>query len=54
MGGLGEDVVDDISFYVGESVVSAGVAVGEVFVVEAHLVEDSGMEVTDVDGVFFS
>ena len=34
---------------VGEAEVAAGVAVGELFVVEAEEVEDGGVEVVDVD-----
>ena len=37
---------------IGEAEVSAGVAVGELFVVEAHEVENGGVEVVDVDFVF--
>ncbi len=38
---------------VGESSFEAVVVVGEAFVVEAHEVEDGGVEVVDGDGVFF-
>ena len=40
-----------MSVDVGEAVASALEFVGEFFVVDAHLVEDGGMEVVDVDGV---
>ena len=36
---------------VGEAVIPAGVAVGELLVVEAHEVEDRGIHVVDVDAV---
>ena len=44
-GGLGQDCVDDLSTYVGEAVVAAGVAVGEAFVVKAQQVQQRGVEV---------
>ena len=50
---LGEDGFDDLAVDVGEAVASALEFVGELFVVEAHLVEDGGMEIVDVDGVCF-
>ena len=37
---------------VGEAEVAAAVAVGEAGVVEAHLVQDGGVQVVDVDAVF--
>jgi len=37
---------------IGEAVVSAAEAEGEFFVVDAHEVEDGGVEVVDVDTVF--
>ena len=50
---LRQDPVDDFSFYVGEAEVAAGVAVGEFLVVDAHEVEDGGVEVVEVDGFVF-
>src|SRR5687767_1634860 len=47
-----EDVFDDVAVDVGEAEVSAGVAVGELFVVEAEEVKHGGVEVVDVDFVF--
>ncbi len=41
-----------ISVDVGQSKITAGVAVGELFVVEAEAVEHGGVEVVDVDAVF--
>ena len=35
--------------HVGQAVVAAGVAIGESFVVDAHQVQDRGVEVVDVD-----
>lgn len=46
----GEDVFEDVAVDVGESEVSAAVAVGEACVVESELVEDGGPEV--VHGAF--
>jgi len=43
--------VDDVAVDVGEAVVPAGVAVGELLVVEAHQVEDRGVHVVHVDAV---
>ena len=34
---------------VGEAVIAAAVAVGQAFVIEAHLVQDRGVQVVDVD-----
>lgn len=49
--GSGEDGLDHVSGDVGEPVIASVVAVGEFFVVEAHEVEDGGVEVVDVDFV---
>jgi hypothetical protein len=35
-----------------EAVVEAGVAVGELVVIEAEQVQDGGVEIADVDGIF--
>ena len=40
------------SVHVGQAEVAAGVAVGELFVVEAQQVQDRGVQVVDVDRVF--
>ena len=48
---LRDEVVDDVAVDVGEAVIPAGVAVGELLVVEAHEVEDRGIHVVDVDAV---
>jgi len=47
----GEDFFDDVAVDVGEAVVAAGVVEGEAFVIEAHEVEDGGVEVVDVDAI---
>ena len=47
-----QDVLHDMAVDVGEAEVSAGVAVGELFVIETHEVENGGVEVVDVDFVF--
>lgn len=50
---LREDVFDGVVFFdAGETEVEAVDAVGEVFVVEAEGVEDGGLDVVDVDGIF--
>ena len=48
---LHEDLVDDFAVDVGEAEIAAGVAVGELFVVEAEEVQHRGVEVVDVDGL---
>lgn len=48
---LRDDVVDDVAGDVGEAEVSATGAVGELGVVDAHEVEDGGVDVVDVDGL---
>ena len=47
-----QDFLDHLAVDVGEPEVAAGVAVSELFVVEAEQVEDRGLEVVDVDRVF--
>src|SRR5207253_4590675 len=49
-----ENVADDTAMDIGETEVAAGVAVGQSFVVEAHEVQDRGVQVVDVDPVFHS
>ena len=49
--GSGEDGADDVAGDVGEAEVATGVAVGELFVIEAEEVEDGGVEVVDAGGV---
>ena len=44
--------MDDAAMNVGQSIVAAGMSVGKSFVVEAHQVEDRGVEVVDVDRGF--
>ena len=47
----GDQVVDDAAVDVGQAEVAAGVAVGELRVVEAEQVQDGGVQVVDVDRV---
>ena len=44
-----DDVFNDMTGDVGQAVVTAVVAVGELFVIEPEHVEDGGVEVVDVD-----
>ena len=48
---LCNQVVNDASMNVGQAEVAAGVAVGELLVVEAEQVQDRGVQVVDVDRV---
>ena len=50
--GLREDGLDAFAGDVGEAEIAAFESVDEAFVVEAEEVEDSGLDVVDVDGVF--
>ena len=47
--GSGQDLADDAAVDVGQAEVAAGVAVGELLVVEAEQVQDRGVQVVDVD-----
>ena len=47
----GNDVVYDFSVDVRQTKVAATIAVGELFVVDPHEVEDRGVQVVSVDGV---
>ena len=48
---LAEDVFDDASMNVGESIVSAGVSEGEALVIEPEQMEEGGVEVMNVDAI---
>ena len=48
---LCDDVVNDVTVDVGQAEIAALVWVGEAFVVDAHEVEEGGMEVVNVDRV---
>ena len=52
LGGVFVEVFDDVAVDVGEAEVAAGVAVGELFVIDAEQVEDGGVEVVDVHSIF--
>ena len=47
--GLSDDVVNDVARDVGEAEVASAGAEGELGVVNAHEIEDGGMDVMDVD-----
>ena len=47
--GSRDDVFDDMAGDIGQAIVTAVVAVGELFVIEPEHVEDGGVEVVDVD-----
>src|SRR5260221_12246071 len=49
---LHQNVLDHLPAHIGQAEVAAAVAVGEAFVVEAHQVEDGGVQVVGV-GAFF-
>ena len=49
---LSNDVVDNFSMHIGQTEVASRVAIGELFVLNAELVKDGGVEVVDVDSVF--
>lgn len=48
---LRQDFAHHSTMHIGQTVIAAGVAIGEVFVVESHQVQDRGVEVVNVDGV---
>ena len=48
-GESGQDVPDHVAVNVGQAVVAAAVAVGQLLVVEAHQVQDRRVQVVDVD-----
>ena len=50
---LGDDPVYDFASNISEPEISTGVAVGEFFVINAHEMEDGGVEVMDVDRFVF-
>ena len=43
--------MDDVTRDIGQAVVTAGVAVGELFMIQPHQVEDGGVEVVDVNAI---
>src|SRR5690349_18692153 len=49
---LGDDLANNLAVHVGETKVTAAIAVGEALVVKAKLVQDGGVQVVDV-GAFF-
>ena len=48
----GQDFFHDMSVDVGQAEVSAGVVEGELFVVQAQQVQNGGLQVVNVDGIF--
>src|SRR6185503_14273534 len=50
---LRQNIPDHLPLYIGETEVAAGVAVGELFVIEAELVQQGGVQVVDGDAVLY-
>ena len=50
---LSQDVLDHRAVYFGQSLAPALVQVAERILIEAELVKDRGMKVTDMDGIFY-
>ena len=48
----GQDLVDHTATEIGEAIIAAVVAIGELFVIETEQVEQRGVKVVDVDFVF--
>ena len=46
-----QDPADRFAGDVGQAEITAGMAIGEAFVVEAHEVKDRGVEIVDMDGI---
>lgn len=46
-----QDVLNNVSVDIGETKIPTGIAVGQVFVIEAHEMKDGGVEIVDVDFV---
>ena len=51
VGGLSQNLVDDLSVYIRKAEIAAGVAVGELFVVDAKDMKKRGMQVVDGDAL---
>ena len=49
---LGQNTLHDLAMHVGQAEVAAAVAVGEAGMVQAHQVQDGGVQVVDVHAVF--
>ena len=48
---LCENFFHDVAVYVGEAVVATGVAVRQLFVIQAHELQDRGVEIVNVNGL---
>ena len=49
---LSEDGLNDVTVDVGEAIVAALEFIGELFVIDSEEVEEGGVEIVNVDGVF--
>ena len=49
---LGQQVVDDLPVHIGQPEIAAGVAVGQLLVIDAQDVQQRGVQVVDGDAVF--
>ena len=49
---LRDDFVHDFPMDVGQSKVSTRMAVGQLFVIEAHEMQNCGMKIVDVNSIF--
>ena len=45
--GLGDDFVDNVAMNVGQTEISAGMAIGEAFVIDAHEMQNRGVQIVD-------
>ena len=48
----GDNVTHDVTVYVGQAEVSTRVSIGQLLMVEAHEVQDRGVQIVNVDSVF--
>ena len=51
LAGLGQDRPYDLAVDIGEPVVAALVAIGQLLVIDAQLVQDGSLQVVDMDGI---
>ena len=50
---LGQNIADHLATHIGQAVVAAAIAVGQAFVIEAHLIQDGGVQIVDVHAFLF-
>ena len=50
----GQKLVDDVAMHVGETEIAAGIAIGQLFVIEAQEVQDGRMQVVNMDSLLLS